>query len=147
MSDSNSSGFSWFLAGLGIGSLLGVLYAPKSGQETREELVQGAIGKKEYIKQRAGEVSGQVSDYVERSKGQVSEYVERGKGQVAEYVDKGKEYVDASKDKLTDVVNQGRNLVNEHTVKAQAAYEAGKQAYIETTAVPVAPTSNPIPVE
>jgi len=137
MSDSNSSGgFSWFLAGLGIGSLLGVLYAPKSGQETREELVQGAIGRKEYIKQRAGEVGGQVS-----------EYVERGKGQVSEYVDKGKDYVDASRDKLTDAVNQGRNLVNEHTVKAQAAYEAGKQAYVETTAVPVAPTTNPIPVE
>ncbi len=137
MSDSNSGGgFSWFLAGLGIGSLLGVLYAPKSGQETREELVQGAIGRREYIKQRAGEVGGQVS-----------EYVERGKGQVSEYVDKSKDYVDASKGKLTDVVNQGRNLVNEHTTKAQAAYEAGKQAYVETTAAPVAPTSNPIPVE
>ena len=116
--------------------MLGVLYAPKAGQETREELLQGAIGRKEYIKQRAGEVGGQVS-----------EYVERGRGQVAEYVDKGKDYVDAGKDKLTDAVNQGRNLVNEHTTKAQAAYEAGKQAYVETTAAPVAPTSNPIPVE
>ena len=34
-----SSGFSWFLAGLGIGALVGVLYAPKSGRETREELM------------------------------------------------------------------------------------------------------------
>ncbi len=136
MSDSNGSGFSWFLAGLGIGSLLGVLYAPKAGQDTREELVQGALGKKEQLRQKAREVGDQASDYVER-----------GKGQVNEYVSQGKDYVDASKDKLNDVVNQGRNLVNEHATKAQAAYEAGKQAYTETSAPPVAPTSNPIPVE
>ena len=28
-------GLVWLLAGLGIGALLGVLYAPKSGRETR----------------------------------------------------------------------------------------------------------------
>ena len=136
MSDSNGSGFSWFLAGLGIGSLLGVLYAPKSGQDTREELVAGALGRTEYLKQRSREVGDQVG-----------EFVERGKGQVNEYVAKGRDYVDASKDKITDAVNQGRNLVNEHTQKAQAAIEAGKQAYVETTAAPIAPTSNPIPIE
>ena len=147
MAEEKSGGFSWFLAGLGIGSLLGVLYAPKSGQETRDELVAGALGKTEYVKQRSREVGGQVSEAVERGKGQVTEYVGKGKDVVDQYVGKTKEYVAASQDKLTDVVNQGRNLVNEHTVKAQAAYEAGKQAYVETTAPPVAPTSNPIPVE
>ena len=123
MSDSNSSGFSWFLAGLGIGSLIGVLYAPKSGVETREELVAGALGKTEYLKQRGREVSGQVGDLVERGKGQVNDYVSRGK-----------EYVDASRDKINDAVGQAQSLVNEHTAKAQAAYEAGKQAYVETRA-------------
>ncbi len=130
MSESNFSGFSWFLAGLGIGSLLGVLYAPKAGQETRGELVAGALGQTEYLKQRSREVTGQVS-----------EYVERGKDQVNEYVGKGKEYVDASKEKLADVVNQGRNLINEQAVKTQAAFEAGKQAYVQTTAAPVAPVT------
>jgi gas vesicle protein len=130
MSDSKSSGFSWFLAGLGIGSLLGVLYAPKSGQETREELVAGAIGKTEYLKQRTREVGGQVT-----------EYVERGKDQVNEYVDRGKEYVDVSRDKINDAINQGRNLINEQAVKAQAAIEAGKRAYVQTTAAPVAPVT------
>jgi gas vesicle protein len=35
--DSSSGGFGWFLAGLGIGALVGVLYAPKSGTETRDD--------------------------------------------------------------------------------------------------------------
>ena len=38
MSDSNSNSFLWFLAGLGVGAVVGVLYAPRSGNETREAL-------------------------------------------------------------------------------------------------------------
>ena len=129
MSDqSNGSGFSWFLAGLGLGSLLGVLYAPKSGRETRDELVQGALGSAEQVKQRSREVGGQVGDLVERGKGKANDYVERGK-----------DYVDTSKDKINDVVNQGRQVVNQQTQKVSAAFEAGKQAYKTTTAEPVAP--------
>jgi gas vesicle protein len=143
MADDNSSSFSWFLAGLGIGSLIGVLYAPKSGYETREELKAGAIGKTEYAKQRAREVAGQANDLVERSKTQANEFVERGKAQATEYVGKGKEYVDVSRDKINDAVSQGKQLINEQTVKVQAAYEAGKQAYAETT-VPPASTEGPL---
>jgi len=36
--DSGASGLGWFLAGLGVGALIGVLYAPKAGKETREDL-------------------------------------------------------------------------------------------------------------
>jgi len=32
----------WFLAGLGVGALAGILYAPKSGRETRERIASGA---------------------------------------------------------------------------------------------------------
>ena len=31
MSDRDGSGFLWFLAGLGIGAAVGILYAPKAG--------------------------------------------------------------------------------------------------------------------
>ena len=37
--DNGVSGLGWFLAGLSVGALVGVLYAPKAGKETREELV------------------------------------------------------------------------------------------------------------
>ena len=48
MADESNNGFGigWFLAGLGLGALLGVLYAPKSGRETREDLVSTAIDAK-----------------------------------------------------------------------------------------------------
>ena len=38
MAADRGSGFGWFLIGLGIGAAVGVLYAPKAGHETREDL-------------------------------------------------------------------------------------------------------------
>ena len=44
--DNGAGGLGWFLAGLGIGALVGVLYAPKLGRETREELMASAMDAK-----------------------------------------------------------------------------------------------------
>ncbi len=133
MADNSGNSFSWFLSGLGIGALIGVLYAPKSGRETREELVSNAIGGKEYVKQRSREVGSQVSEYVEAGKARASEYVEKGKAQAGEYVDRGKDYIETGKGKLNDAVEQGRHLINEQKEKVSAAYEAGRDAYVNTT--------------
>jgi gas vesicle protein len=45
MSENNNgtSGLGWFLAGLGLGAIAGVLYAPKAGRETRDDLLNGAL--------------------------------------------------------------------------------------------------------
>ena len=133
------SAFSWFLAGLGLGSLFGVLYAPKSGQETREELVASALGSGEYVRQRSREATYAAGSYAERGKGQVNDYVERGKGQVNQYVSQGRDAVEAGRRKINDAFNQGRMTVAEQKEKLSAAYDAGRQAYIETAAPPVPP--------
>ena len=112
MSDEKQSGgFSWFLAGLGLGALLGVLYAPKAGRETREELASSAREGTEYLKQRSREAADQVNTYVDRSK-----------AQVGEYVDRGKEYVDRGKAQVNDLVSQGKHFVNEQGDRVQAAF-------------------------
>ena len=38
----------WFLAGLGLGALVGVLYAPRSGRETREAIRSTASEGKDF---------------------------------------------------------------------------------------------------
>jgi gas vesicle protein len=38
MADNAGSKISLFLVGMGIGALIGILFAPKSGEETREYL-------------------------------------------------------------------------------------------------------------
>jgi gas vesicle protein len=74
MSDRESSNsFMWFLAGLGFGALLGVLYAPRSGRETREAIRNTAQEGGEYLKNRGREARETVSQWVDRGKDVVSQ--------------------------------------------------------------------------
>jgi gas vesicle protein len=93
MADRDGNSFVWFLAGLGIGALAGVLYAPRSGSETREVLRQRAEEGSDYVRNRAREARDQAS----------------------QWADKGREVVTQQKDQF------------------RAAYEAGRQAYREST--------------
>ncbi|HEX4068084.1 MAG TPA: YtxH domain-containing protein [Acidobacteriaceae bacterium] len=127
--EKSSSGFSWFLAGLGLGALIGVLYAPKPGRETREELLSSAREGTEYLKQRSRDAADQVGDLVDRSKTQVNDYVDRGK----EYVERGRAQWD-------EFVNQSRQFVNEQGGKVSAAVEAGRQAYQSNASNPNEPS-------
>lgn len=81
----NSNGFMWFLAGLGFGALLGVLYAPRSGRETREAIRSSAQEGKEFIKTRGREAREAVGEWVERGK----EVVNRQKEHLSSAVDAG----------------------------------------------------------
>ena len=54
MSDRDGgNNFMWFLAGLGFGALMGVLYAPRSGRETRDSLKNTAPEGRDYLKTRS----------------------------------------------------------------------------------------------
>lgn len=84
MSDRDSgNGFMWFLAGLGFGALLGVLYAPRPGRETRESLMNTAQEGREYMKTRGREARDSMNDWVDRGK----EVVSRGKEQFGSAVE------------------------------------------------------------
>jgi gas vesicle protein len=135
MSDNESSvgGFGWFLAGLGIGALVGVLYAPKSGKETRDDLVAGALDARERANQLYSQGVDQVGQYVEQGKQVAGQYVEQGKQVASQYVDKGKQYVDKGRTQWTEYVDKGKDLIQNQADAAKAAVEAGKEAYAAKT--------------
>src|SRR5260370_14758054 len=68
MPDNVGSKISFFLVGLGIGALVGILFAPKSGEETREFLAQKADEGREYAQRKARELRERADDLVERGK-------------------------------------------------------------------------------
>ena len=68
MAENTGSKVSYFLVGLGIGSLIGILFAPKSGEETREYLTQRAEEGKEYAQKKARELRERAEDLVDRGK-------------------------------------------------------------------------------
>lgn len=88
------NGFLWFLAGLGVGAVVGVLYAPRSGDEMRDA-----------IRSKAQEGGERARRSANRAREQASEWMDRG----------------------NDVLNQQKE-------RFRSAYEAGRQAYNETTA-------------
>ncbi len=66
------SKFSYFAFGLGLGLAVGVLFAPKSGEETREFIRNKADEGKEYLRRRSGEIREQAGDLVDRGRTVVS---------------------------------------------------------------------------
>ncbi|HKS83283.1 MAG TPA: YtxH domain-containing protein [Candidatus Acidoferrales bacterium] len=87
MADNVGSKVSFFLVGLGIGALLGILFAPKSGDETREYLSSKADEGREYAQRKARELRDRAEDLIERSK----EIMAKSKEAVSSAIDAGKE--------------------------------------------------------
>ena len=92
----------YFIAGAGIGAVLGLLFAPKSGRETRELLARTANESRDFLTNKVTEGR---------------QYFEEGKRKVTDdfssFLDRSKEAVQRQKEQLT------------------AAFEAGKNAYRE----------------
>jgi len=102
---SESSGgdkFLYFLAGTGIGAALALLFAPKTGQQTRDLIAQRANESRDYI---SGKVSEGRQFFEEKSRKVGDDF--------GSIFDKGKDAVQRQKEQLT------------------AAFEAGKAAYRE----------------
>jgi gas vesicle protein len=99
MSDSNSNSFLWFLAGLGVGAVVGVLYAPRSGNETREALRSKAEEGRDYVRTRARDAHSQAT----------------------EWVDKGRGVLNQQKDQFRAAYDAGRQAYHEATAEDTAA--------------------------
>lgn len=88
MTDNNvGSRVSFFLVGLGIGALVGILFAPKSGDETREYLSGKADEGRDYAQKKARELRERAEDLLERSK----EIMSRQKDALSTAVEAGKD--------------------------------------------------------
>ncbi len=68
MAENIGAKVTYFMAGLGIGALVGILFAPKSGEETREYLLQRADEGKDFAQKKARELRERAEDLLERSK-------------------------------------------------------------------------------
>jgi gas vesicle protein len=98
MSDDRNNNIGWFLAGLGLGAVVGILYAPKSGRETRESLLQSAEEGREYVVTRGREA----------------------REQVREIVDRGKETVGKQRENINSAIEAGRQAYREATTEKKS---------------------------
>ena len=83
-----------FLAGLGIGALIGVAFAPKPGEQTRRDLVEGA-------NQRFGTIKDDLNQHLDEFKDSAGESISNIKEQVGQRVSSVRESVSAVSEKLS----------------------------------------------
>lgn len=97
MEDDNK--LSYFFLGLGLGAVAGILFAPKSGAETRDFLLSKASDGADLAKQRAADLREAAAEQIERGKSTV----QRHKDNLAAAVDAGKQaYRDSVKTPIAD---------------------------------------------
>ena len=85
MEDENK--FSYFFLGLGLGVAVGLLFAPKSGAETRDLIRSKADESKDYLKRRSVELRESANEAIDRGKTAVS----RQRDNLAAAVEAGKQ--------------------------------------------------------
>ncbi|HET8964640.1 MAG TPA: YtxH domain-containing protein [Candidatus Acidoferrum sp.] len=68
MADNVGSKVTYFLVGMGIGALVGLLFAPKSGEETRKFLTDKADEGRDYAQKKARELRERADELIERGK-------------------------------------------------------------------------------
>ncbi len=101
MAEDKGNDFLWFLAGLGVGAVIGVLYAPKPGRETREELFRRAEEGRDFVKDRARQAREQANDWVDR----------------------GRQFVESQKEQFRSAFEAGKDAYREATGSAEGEPE------------------------
>jgi gas vesicle protein len=118
-----------FFAGAAVGSILALLYAPKSGKELREE-----------IKTKSQDFMDDADKYISNAKEKASQLINDGKKKSELLVADAKEKVDAllneaeqilndAKDKAGNYVHTGKEKIEKESVRLKSAIKAGMDAY------------------
>ena len=103
----------YLLIGGGIGAVLALLFAPKSGQELREDIAEATMKGIEKGKETATQLQEAAEDYYEVTRERAGELYEAAQEKAAEYQDRAK-----------TAAAQTSNPIS-------AAIDAGKQAYLD----------------
>jgi gas vesicle protein len=77
----------YFLLGLGLGVAVGILFAPKSGEETRQLLKSKTDEGKQFVKRRTDEMLHEAEELIEKGKRTVA----KQKDQLASAVEAGRQ--------------------------------------------------------
>lgn len=112
------SGFGYFLLGLGIGVAAGVLWAPRSGEETRQFIAGKAGESADYLKQRTEEGKQYVRARTDDLKGSASDILEKGRTTVSRQKENLNAAVEAGKQAYRDAVSEVKNAVSSATGSA-----------------------------
>jgi len=119
--EKNEPGIGAFVAGLAIGAGLALLFAPKTGEETRREL-----------QRRARMVGNQAQDLVSDVTDSVGQTFHDARESVETRIDAARHAVELKRRQVTNAVDAGRAAAQQARVELEQRIAETKAAYKES---------------
>ena len=119
--EKSEPGIGTFVTGLLVGAGLALLFAPRTGVETRRQLQKSA--------KRVGD---QAQDLVSDVTGSVSETIRSAKEKVEERIDSTRSAVELKRRQVTNAVDAGRAAAQQARVELEQRIAETKAAYKES---------------
>jgi gas vesicle protein len=119
--EKSEPGVGTFLAGLAIGAGIALLFAPRSGEETRRD-----------IERRARKIGGQAQDLVSEVTESVSEKIQEAKAGVESRIDSARNAVELKRRQVTNAVDAGRAAAQQARTELEQRIAETKAAYKES---------------
>ncbi len=133
--ESISTKLTFFLVGAGIGAVLALLFAPKSGEELRNDIADATRKGIDKSREAAQQLGTKASEVYDATKQKAGEYYEGARETAGEYYEatreRAAELYDTATAKAGEVVATTRDAVKTQAGSLSAAVEAGKKAYVE----------------
>ena len=121
--EKRSGGLGTFFVGLAIGAGLALLFAPRSGVETRQQLRRRAERMRDAAENAVNEVTGHVQDTFEAARQRVEEKIDAAR----DAIETKREQVQRAVDAGREAAHQARADLERRLAETKAAYNAGAQ--------------------
>jgi gas vesicle protein len=122
--DNVSTRLTYLLIGGGIGAIIALLFAPKSGQELRGDLADATRKGIDKSREAAQQLGDRAGEYYEATRERAAEYYSQAAGKASDLYSQAAE-------KVGEVAQTAREAAARQTGTVSAAIEAGKKAYQE----------------
>ena len=119
--EKRESGIGGFVAGLAAGAVIALLFAPKTGEETRRDL-----------QRRARRVGEQAQDLVSDVSESVGHTLQDARQTVETRIDRARQAVDLKRRQVTNAVDAGRMAAQQARVELEQRIAETKAAYKES---------------
>jgi gas vesicle protein len=133
--DSVSTRLTYFLVGAGIGAVLALLFAPKSGEELRSDIADATRKGLDKSKEAAQQLGAKASEYYDATRTKAGELYDTARETAGEYYEttreRAAELYDTATAKAGEVVTKTRDAASRQAGSIAAAVDAGKKAYVE----------------
>lgn len=117
--EKRGSGVGSFLLGVICGAAAGLLFAPRSGEETQRELRERALHLRDDAEEKLEELRGELSEVYERAREDVADRVDRARDEIRERRRRAEQFVQTGR----SAAQSARSDLEKRVAESKRAYK------------------------